>query len=276
MKLKVIGSSGALPFPKPNCSCSDCKKAGENGIPYERISSSLFVYPDILIDTPEEVCRRLIRFGIENVRHVFYTHWHPDHTQGSRIFEMLARSGFMGKRQNPPVKVYLPKGMISDFRKYLKIFDFYEKQKYIEILNVDDRKPVRFGKISITPINLKRKDRVRYAFLIEGNGKRVMYAPCSIFATKFDDFWKNLDVLLVETGWHGDTSELRKKKVEPFFKDHISLEENFKWLEILNPKKMILTHLEGCLHQTYDMIRAEAKKYPGVDVAYDGMEIELE
>ncbi|MFQ5978166.1 MAG: MBL fold metallo-hydrolase [Candidatus Heimdallarchaeota archaeon] len=103
MKLKVIGSSGAHPFPKPGCGCADCKKAKKLGIPYERISSALFIYPDILIDTPEEIFRRLIQFDILRLNHVFYTHWHPDHTQGMRLFETWVSSGFIGKKQHDPI-----------------------------------------------------------------------------------------------------------------------------------------------------------------------------
>jgi len=275
MKLKIIGSSGALPFPKPGCSCKDCKKTMEKGIPYERISSSLFICPNILIDTPEEVFRRLMQFDIDKLEHVFYTHWHPDHTQGHRIFEMWARSGFIGKPKNQPIKVYLPPDMVPDFNENFPSFKFYEKCKFIEIIKIEDRKPIKIGKTSITPINLKRDDRVRYAFLIEENNKKAMYAPCSVFDTKFDNFWENLDLFFIETGWHGNTKELREKEVEIWFKDHISLEENFEWLEKLRPKKMILTHLGAEIHATYDLIKKEADKYPDIDVAYDGMEIEL-
>jgi len=275
MKLKIIGSSGTVPFPKFGCDCKDCKKAMGKGIPYERISSSLFIYPNILMDTPEEVFRRLMQFGIKELKHVFYTHWHPDHTHGSRMLGMWTRSGFIGKPKKQPIKVYLPVDMIPDFDKYLPSFKFYKKYNFIEVIKIRDRKPITIGKISITPINLKRDDRVRYAFLIEENNKKVMYAPCSVFNTKFDNFWENLDLLFIETGWHGNTKELREKKAESWLGDHISFEENFEWLKKLKPKKMVLTHLEGSIHATYDLIKKEADKYPNVNVAYDGMEIEL-
>ncbi len=276
MKLRVIGSGGALPFPKPGCGCEDCEKAKKKGIPYERISSSLFVYPNILIDTPEEVFRRLIKFDIKNLSHVFFTHWHPDHTQGHRLFEFWVKSGFVGRKNKKPINVYLPKDMIPDFESYFKKdLDFYKRKKYIKIVEVEDRKPIGFGNIKITPVNFKRDDRVRYGFLIEEHGKRVMYAPCSVFNAKFDEFWKNLDVLFIETGWRGNTKEYRKKKVVSWFEDHISLEEDFGLLEKLRPKKMILTHLIGSTHQTYDDIKKRAEKYPNVDVAFDGMVLDL-
>ncbi len=92
-------AGGATIFPKPGCDCKDCLTAKEKGTPYERISSSLFVAPDILIDTPEEVSRRLIQFGIKKINHIFYTHSHPDHTRGIRLIEMMVKSGFAGQPQ---------------------------------------------------------------------------------------------------------------------------------------------------------------------------------
>lgn len=275
MRLRVVGSGGAVPFPKPGCDCKECKKAKGEGAPYERSSSALFVYPNILIDTPEEVFRRMLKLGINDLKHVFFTHWHPDHTQGIRLFELWVRSGFIGKPLKEPINVYLPRDMIPDFDKFVSIIRFFEKQKYVKIIQVEDRKPLKFVETTITPINFRRSDRVRYGFLIEEDSKRVMYAPCSVFGTKFDKFWENLDILFIETGWHGNTENLRKRNVEPWFKDHASLEENLKLLKKLKPKKTILTHLEGSIHQTYDLIKKEAKKYPAVEVAYDGMLIKL-
>lgn len=275
--MKVLGSGGAVPFPKPGCDCQDCKKAKEEGIPYERISSSLFCYPDILIDTPEEVFRRMIEFGISNLNHIFYTHWHPDHTQGSRLFEMWVKSGFAGKQNKNPLKVYLPDNMISDFVDKLPVFDFYQKQKFISIESVKDRKPVVLDEVSIIPVDLKREDRVRYAYLIKNNinNKKIMYAPCSVFGAKIDHFWKDLNVLFLETGWRGDTTTLRKKEVEPWFKDHISLEECFDFFKKLKPDRLFFTHLEGTLHQTYDNISEKTKNFENINVAFDGMDLKL-
>ncbi|NIQ05262.1 MAG: hypothetical protein GWO20_05910 [Candidatus Korarchaeota archaeon] len=188
------------PFPKPRCYCKKCKKAREKGIPYERICSSLFIYPNILIDTPEGVFRRLDRFKIKKLEHVFCTHWHPDHTQGHRIFEMWVRAGHLGGEQKPPIRVYFPTGMLQDFNEHLPSFSFYETHKFIEIVQVRDREELPFGNLTITPVSLQREDRVRYSFLIKENNRKVMYAPCSVFNAKFDQYWENLDILFLETG----------------------------------------------------------------------------
>ncbi|MBW2971362.1 MBL fold metallo-hydrolase [Candidatus Woesearchaeota archaeon] len=275
MKLKILGSAGALPFPKPGCTCKDCLKARKLGIPYERISPSLFVNPDILIDTPESVYQRLTQFNINTIRHVFYTHWHHDHTQGFRLLEMLCKSGFAGKSNNPPINVYLPTDTKPEMKKYVESLFYYEKRGFVKIIEVQDRQPVKLNNISIAPVNLKRDDRIRYAFLIEQQGKKAMYAPCSIYKTKFDKFWENLDLLMIEAGWKGPTKEIRDAKKLDYVHDHQSMEESFEIIQKLKPKRTILTHLCGAEHHTYDYVKSQTDKHENVDTAYDGMDIEV-
>jgi phosphoribosyl 1,2-cyclic phosphate phosphodiesterase len=267
MKLKVIGSSGAHPFPKPGCNCTDCQKAKKLGIPYERISSALFIHPDILIDTPEEIFRRLIQFDILQLNHVFYTHWHPDHTQGMRLFETWVSSGFIGKKQRDPVNVYLPPDMLADFNQFFpSVLDYFEAQKFINVVSVEDRTPVRVGTVTVTPLNLKRPDRVRYAFLLEEKGKKVIYAPCSIYQTQFDEFWQDVDLLFIETGWPGNTAKLRKEKetawLESSFADHIRLEANFEFIAQVKPKKTIMNIATRIYVPEFSAIKSIARYQP--------------
>lgn len=275
MKLKIMGSSGAHPFPKVGCTCKDCEKAKVKGIPYERISSSMFVFPDILIDTPEEIFRRMIKFDINELKHVFFTHWHPDHTQGLRLFGLWTRSGMIGVPQKPPIKVYMPPDMIHDFDEHLPHWRFYENRKYFELIEVKDREPIKIGDKTFTYVNFNRDDRIRYGVLIEQDGKRVMYASCSVYETKFDKFWENLDLLILETGWPGPTKEGREKPIQSWYPSHISLKEDFEWQKKLGAKKLLLTHIPASVHMTYDWLKAETDKHENADVAFDGMEIVL-
>ena len=65
------------------------------------------------------------------------------------------------------------------------------------------------------------------------------------------------------------------KKVKPWFPDHISLEENFQWFKKLKPKQMVLTHIPGDLHMTYDLMKKLTKDYPEIEIGFDGMDVEL-
>lgn len=90
MRIEFLGTGGALTTPKPGCSCGVCKEARERGVPYSRSGPSLFVHgPDVLIDTPEEIKDQLNRSQVREIAACLYSHWHPDHVMGRRVWEAL-------------------------------------------------------------------------------------------------------------------------------------------------------------------------------------------
>src|SRR5207253_5137771 len=90
MRIEILGSGGAIPTPRAGCSCAVCVEARAKGVPYARTGPSVFVHDlALLIDTPEESNLQLNRAGITRVAAALYSHWHPDHTAGRRIFETL-------------------------------------------------------------------------------------------------------------------------------------------------------------------------------------------
>src|SRR6185369_13565263 len=88
VRVEILGSGGATTSPRPGCACRVCVEAREKGVPYARTGPSVFVHgPNVVIDTPEEAKYQLDRAGITDIRACFYSHWHPDHTLGRRVWE---------------------------------------------------------------------------------------------------------------------------------------------------------------------------------------------
>lgn len=282
MKLIILGSGGSVSIPRPFCNCENCSKARKIGIPWARTGPSMFLEDEsILFDTPEEIRIQIEREKIKKIKHVFYTHWHPDHTQGLRIFEHINFS-YPDEPKKEPVNVYLPENSILDFKRYCYSLFFYENIGYIRINKVHDRVSIKVGSISITPLDFKRKDRIRYGYLIEQNGRRAVYATCSVFDIFLDECYQNLDLLLMEIGWFGNTKETRAKLPNNHaWYDHISFEENLEVIRKIRPKRTILVHIEGTRHlkndSNHDFLLEQTKKYKdlNIDIAYDGMKIEL-
>ena len=123
MQIEILGSGGAFTTPRPGCDCETCSQAREKGHPYARTGPSIFVHgADILFDTPEEIAFQLNRSRIKNIQACFYSHWHPDHTMGRRIWEMNfdLRSWPPNHRQT---NIYIPQQVASDFQTYLGTWD---------------------------------------------------------------------------------------------------------------------------------------------------------
>ncbi len=281
MKLIILGSGGCEAIPRPLCHCRNCEKSRDKGIPYTRTGPSLFLEDEaILFDTPEETRIQIEREKIQSIKHVFYTHWHPDHTQGLRIFEQI-QSVYPEEQKPDPIKVYIPENAYEEFMDRLPALKYFEMMGFISIVKTNDRLPIAFGPIIITPIDFKRADRTRYGYLIEEKNKKVFYAPCSIFDWKVDGYYNNLDLLIMEKGWDGKTQLRETLPKNHYWHDHASFEENILEIEKLQPKKVIITHIDGSRHKTidgdHDLLIKEVEKNPNlnIDVAFDGMKIEI-
>ena len=201
MNFTVLGSGGAIRIPRACCSCSVCREARIKGFPYKRLGQSLFLHEEcILFDTPEDINEELNTHHISDVKRVFYSHWHPDHTLGCRIIEVLME----GRNDKAPIQVYMPPEKIElTFNKTNSLFDFYQYLGYADINNKDT--DVTLGRVSIKRIRLL--NNFAYAFLIEDGHKRVLYCPCHAMYLPSMDALKDVDLLIMGVGYMNDTAD---------------------------------------------------------------------
>src|SRR4051794_4463388 len=93
-----------------------------------RLGPGVFVHgAGVLIDTPEESRIQLARSGARRIGAGIYSHWHPDHTAGRRVWEMNFdfRSWPREAKQTTCVPVYLPEQVARDFETYLGLADHF-------------------------------------------------------------------------------------------------------------------------------------------------------
>jgi phosphoribosyl 1,2-cyclic phosphate phosphodiesterase len=152
MRVEILGSGGATTTPRPGCACAVCAEARERGVPYARTGPSVFVHgPDAVFDTPEEAKLQLDRAELPEIAACFYSHWHPDHTMGRRVWE-TRNADFRGwpreAKRNLTTDVYLPQQVAADHREYLggwKHLAFMEERGWIRLHELADGDVVRSG-----------------------------------------------------------------------------------------------------------------------------------
>jgi phosphoribosyl 1,2-cyclic phosphate phosphodiesterase len=175
LQIEFLGTGGAITAPRPGCDCRVCGEAREKGVPYSRTGPCVFVHgPDVLIDTPEEIKLQLNRSRVEGIAACFYSHWHPDHTMGRRVWEMN-RDWRRWPRRDRRTDIYLPQRVAHDFRERLGIWEhlsFFAERNLVRIIELDEGEAVELGGFRIVPVPLA-EDYV-YAFLFEGAGKRAL------------------------------------------------------------------------------------------------------
>lgn len=268
MELIITGSGGAISTPRPFCQCSICKKARKEGEPYRRNSSSLYIN-DIftLIDCGEDIGDSLNRRNIVRVDNLFITHWHPDHTFGMRPL-LEANFNFAEGKPDRQVAVYMPKRVFEDLKEhYPSISHFSDHLEVAEIKFLGHQESIQIGNIEITTIGYKGEGSNIFAYLIEENDKRVLYAPCDAISLEQKIF--NLDLLIHECGLFSHEK----------IKNEISFPSMIERIRLFKPNRTILTHIEEIEINAWgwNYLEKMKKQYSDVDFdfAYDGMQIRL-
>jgi len=285
MQLAILGSGGSTTVPRPGCQCRVCTEARTRGIPYARSGPSMFILDvNLLFDTPEEISSQLNRNRINMINYVFYTHWHPDHTLGMRIVERMYKFWLgmfvRGEKPRNKVKVCALRKVMEDLKairnKHGSFFSYYQKAGLIEALELESEKPFKIRNFKITPFEVQSTYNISTVFLIQEDGKRVVYAPCDVKPFPENLELENLDLLII--GSFHPEGPLREGIIIPqnnlLRKELFSLKEIQELAQKLNAKETIVTHIEEEWGKTYDEYKQLEKKYD-LKFSYDGMKIKI-
>jgi len=289
LSIEFLGSGGAFRTPRPGCQCRLCKGAREHGIPWERTGPSVFVHgPDVLIDTPEESALQVDRSGIERIAAGFYSHWHPDHTAGRRMYETRNWDLHHWPPNNICTPIYLPPQVAVDFQHRLGLaenFAYLEGLGLVEVRPFDRPLELNGWRISAHPV----AESYVYAFLFEeltGDataGRRVLIAMDELFRWIPPDSWSGVDLAVMPAGVFefNPLTGVRHIPVEhPVLATEATHRQTLKMAEKLQPKKLVLTHIEEPMDLSppeLEQVAANLRVQRGWDVtfAYDTLVVEL-
>jgi len=288
MKFIILGSGGATTIPRPGCQCKVCLEARTKGIPYARSGPSMLISDiNLLFDTPEEIAVQLNREGINTVDYIFYTHWHPDHTLGMRIVERMNKfwlATFV-KKEKPwkKVRICALTEVFEDLKaisnKHGSFFDYYEKLDLIETTKLEDGKATKIEGFEITAFKVSSPGVVSTVFLIEQNGRKVIYAPCDVKPFPENKRLIGCNLLIVSSFF--PEGPLKGGILIP--EDNELRTELFSFTEILeltrriNAERTLIVHIEEEWGKSFDDYKKLEEMYGtyNLQFAYDGMQIEL-
>ena len=285
MRIEILGSGGATPAPRPGCTCRVCVEARERGAPYARTGPSVFVHgPDLLFDTPEESYLQVARAGIGDIAGCFYSHWHPDHTMGRRLWE-LRNADFRGwppeAKRRAETPVYLPEQVARDFRTYLGLwehFAFMADRGEVRIVELADGDSVEIGGWTVRPFRLA-EDYV-YAFLLERDGRRALLAPDETNGWSPPEEVRGVDVAVLPMGIceHDPlTGERRLHPEHALLRLEATFDETLGIVRELGAGRTLLAHIEEMDGLTYDDLLEVERRLDGlVEFAYDGLVLDVD
>jgi phosphoribosyl 1,2-cyclic phosphate phosphodiesterase len=284
VRVEILGSGGATTTPRPGCPCRVCAEARDKGGRYARTGPSVFVHgPDVLFDTPEESKLQLERSAIGEIAGCFYSHWHPDHTMGRRVWE--TRNGdfrtWPREAKRPRVTdVYLPQQVAADFQVWLggmAHLKFMQERGWIRIRELRDGDVVELDGTSIHPFRLAA-DYV-YAFeLVEGD-RRLLLAMDELVGWVPPAELRGADLAVVPMGiceFDPFSGERRIHPEHPVLRFEATFEETLAIVDRLEATKVLLTHVEEMDGLTYDdLTRLERSLGRGISFAWDGLATEV-
>ena len=280
MDVTILGSGGCMAIPKPLCRCRICEEAREKGVPYARTGPSAFLHDEnLLIDTPAEIAYQLNRSGIDQIDYLLFTHLDPDHVEGFRVVEQATIDFRTWEAyRDQYIDVTLPRKLndrLGNIQSaYGPLIDFYEQQGFVRRTPFQDR--IRIGEAEITAISVDHGDQVSFIYVIERQGRKMVYAPCDIkpFPEERSEL-QGADLLIIQPGIFEDG--LKHDFV--YREDHISrtslytFEETVALAKRLDAGHTLFVHLEEYWNRSHDDYMALEKEIDNVLFAYDGMHV---
>jgi len=287
VRVEILGSGGAATIPRPACTCRVCAEARRKGLPYARTGPSTFVHgPNVIFDTPEESKLQLERARIGEIAACFYSHWHPDHTMGRRVWE--TRNGdfrtWPREAKRPRVTdVYLPEQVAADFRVRLggmAHLEFMRDRGWITIHELHDGEVVEIEGVTIRPFRLA-EDYV-YAFELRDGGTRLLVAMDELNGWTPPEEARGCDLAVLPMGiceFDVFTGARRIHPEHPVLVYEATFEETLGIVDRLEAREVVLSHVEELDELSYDdlerlgsRLRAEGRP---VTFAHDGLIVDV-
>lgn len=281
MKIEILGSGGATLTPRPFCNCGVCQKARAKGVPYSRMGPSYFVHgANLLVDTPEEIGVMLNRSNIMRVEVAIYSHWHPDHTSGLRVWE-AQQVLWDWPRQNPITTIYLPDQVAKDFDQWLdlnsRLAYLENHQRVIQQITLAEGEKFTLNGLTVTPI--KMAVGYVYAFLLTEGNTNVLLIADELFEWVPPVDLPPIDLAILPASlfeFNPFTGERIIPENHPVLKVESMFEDSLEFVRQLKPKRTILSHIEEPFNLDYDdylrlseKLAVEQPELGPVSFAYD-------
>jgi ribonuclease BN (tRNA processing enzyme) len=196
---------------------------------------------------------------LDKVDIILITHFHADHFGGVPFFVLDAQ--FFSKRTRP-LTLAGPQGLTAWYEWVMETSfpgSSKTKQRFdLSLVELPAREPTRLGQVRVTPFLVEHGSRPSrcYAYRVEVEGRVIAYTGDTEWTDALVEVGRNADVLIAEAYFYD-------KKV----KRHLDLVTLMGHLHLIQPKRLVLTHMSNDMLARLDEIPYE--------VAEDGLVLEV-
>jgi phosphoribosyl 1,2-cyclic phosphate phosphodiesterase len=252
--LTVLGSGTSMGVPTIGCTCAVCHSIDPRD---RRTRPSIllsFNGSHVIIDTTPDFREQALRENITRLDAVFYTHTHADHILGIDDLRPLTYRHPAGK-----LPLYATPENCEFLRNMFRyIFDAnykYGGLPQVELKPIDA--PVEFHGARFEPLTIIHGETpiLGYRF-----GSGAYLTDHSAVPAETLDKLRGLDILFLDA---------LRYRPHP---THSTVEQSLQIIEEVKPKRAFFTHI--CHDLPHEETNAKLPR--GVELAYDGMKLELE
>ncbi len=253
LSITVLGSGTSVGVPTIGCHCAVCRSDDPRD---KRLRPSIYVkYGEhgVLIDSTPDFRQQALRYGIERVDAILYTHSHADHIMG---LDDVRPFNF---RQGGVIPIYGAAEHIENIQRcFHYIFSNHKTESSVPrlVAHVFDTAPIDLFGLEFTPIRLCHGRGTVHGFRF---GRAAYLTDHSDIPAESMSQLQSLDVLFLDALRH---------RPHP---THSTVERSLQSVEKLAPKRAFFTHIcHDLAHQA-----TEAGLPEHVRLAYDGLELEI-
>ena len=257
MKFKILGSGTSVGIPMIGCNCKVCKSDNPKN---KRLRTSAMITTDqgqnIIIDTGPDFRYQMLKFGIENIDAVIYTHSHADHILG---IDDLRGYNFSHKK---PINCYATKKTLDEIKAMFHyIPEDIEAPTHSStpklIFNTFNFEPFQLCGIEIQPFQLVHGKMEVAGFKI---GNLAYATDCNFISEETIKLLSGVPILILDA---------LRPEYKP--KSHFLIHESVEVAQRISAQKTYLIHMSHEVeHDEWNNSLPE-----GIELAYDGLELEI-
>lgn len=259
MLLTFLGTGTSQGVPVIGCRCAVCTSEDRRD---RRLRTSAMVEwrgVRLVIDAGPDFRYQLLRTGVSHLDGILLTHEHKDHIGG--LDDVRALNFVDYPRAIHTVDLYATRRTLATVRKdfdYAFVADKYRGVPEIRLCEIDNQQPFRIKEVEIVPIAGKHSDRFEVTGFRFG---RLAYLT---------DF-KQIEPAEIEKLRGVEVLVVNALRFAPH-DSHWNIDEALAIIRTVGPQRAYLTHSS---HEIGLYAVTNAQLPEGVELAYDGLEIEL-